>query len=354
MSTQFDRHIVADHIQALLVELCQQKSVQAKDISTGYARLWQEIEQYLAAGGKRIRPYLMMLAYRAYGGQQSDKVMPVAAAWELMHASLLVHDDIIDRDVIRHGRPNIAGRYKDIYAEAVGDDLEHYASSTALLAGSLLLDAAYQIVRDSELDSKQQLAAMADLQQAYFTVAGGELHDLESVLHEIEATDPLQIALDKTASYSFVGPLVCGARLAGASADQLSLLTDVAEHIGVGFQLKDDLLGVYGDSQITGKSNRTDIYEKKRTLLVVHAYKAADDHQRKLLRQYYDLQHSLTDSEVDAVIEMLDKSGAEQYVESIINDHAKAAIAGIQKLDMSRANQQLLCDIVSLATVRQS
>jgi geranylgeranyl diphosphate synthase type II len=236
-----------------LLSLCSAERTKASAIHPAYGRLWETISQQIASGGKYLRPYLVQLSYEAYGG--TDDIIDVAAAWELLHIGLLLHDDIIDRDFTRHGQPNVAGRYRELY----GADHEHHAQSAALLAGDLVLAAARRLLPNP------QLIKIYD--DALATVIAGELLDMEASLVSDPAS-PQLIAETKTASYSCIGPLLTGATLADAPNSQLKILGELGRLLGVGFQLADDLL-IFGSE--AGKDVASDLREGKRTMVVAEA-----------------------------------------------------------------------------------
>ena len=145
VAKKLSQHNIITDVNHLLHKYCSTKIRRAKNYDSSYQKLWTVIDQYLMQGGKRIRPYLTVTAYSAYGGKDHSTIYPAACAWKLLHAGLLVHDDIIDRDIIRHGALNISGTYQQLYGEATNDSL-HFANSSALLAGDLLLAGAQEIV----------------------------------------------------------------------------------------------------------------------------------------------------------------------------------------------------------------
>lgn len=219
-----------------LANLFASKIKAAEKLSGRYANLWQNIAKLAAGGGKRLRPYLLNLAFEAYGGElPSQNAQTAGLAIELLHLSLLVHDDIIDEDYERHGQPNIAGRYFAEYsATASGELAKHYASSAALLAGDLLLAEASKLI-SSIGDKKVSQIFYA----AIFEVASGELADFEANIIA-PGINRLEISRQKTASYSFTLPLSIGASLAGASRPELDKLRTLASQLGTIYQLKDD------------------------------------------------------------------------------------------------------------------
>jgi geranylgeranyl diphosphate synthase, type II len=335
-------------VEARLIDYCRHNHSLAHKIGDGYVYLWEEIQTYLLGGGKRFRPYLFYLSNTAFGGKQSQEaIIQVACAWELIHACLLIHDDIIDRENVRHGRPNIAGVYLNKYQGIQTSDAPHYALSTALLAGDLLLSAAYDIVNTSALSAEDKLIVQSYLHQAIFSVGGGELLDIESALLPINQSDPISIAHYKTASYSFQLPLICGAKLAGASETDLELLKQIGLELGIAFQLRDDLLGVFGDQQQTGKSSRSDIVEKKRTFLIKLALDKLPASKSRLLEELLAVDKTLDSKEIEEVIELIKQSGAPTTVVQQIADRSSQAKSLIGNLDIDANYKNAFVEFVT-------
>lgn len=341
-------------VESALHSYCAKKIALAASIDARYARLWQEIDRYVMSGGKRMRPRLILLAYEAYGGTNQSAIIPVAAAWELLHASLLVHDDIIDRDLVRHGVPNIAGRYQSLYGDLSTSDVSHYALSAALLGGNLLLVGAYDLASASGLDNDGIARTHAYLHKAVFTVAGGELIDTDAVLYLAEENNPRAVARYKTASYSLQLPLQCGAALAGAPEEELNKLDTIGLHIGIAYQLRDDILGVFGDSAVTGKSNRSDIVEKKRTTLIHETLSRLGRADAARLTQLYTPDYTLDATEAEEVVGLIVASGADKAVEQMIDTEATKAHEVIATLSVSSPYKNALTGIVDTLTHRNN
>ncbi len=222
------------------------------------------------AGGKRLRPYMSMLMYEAYSGESSEKVLPIAAAQEVMHLAMLVHDDIMDGDLVRHGEPNVTARVLAEYEPFIIDETERRrrAEHAALLVGDLLVGEAYGLTDDLDgIDPKVMGRTRRLFRTAMRTVVGGQLHDAEAPFMGDQAVSPRVIAHDKTAHYTFVTPLLVGATLAQAPDEELEKLQSIGEKTGIAYQLRDDILGVFGNPTVTGKSADGDLREGKRTLL---------------------------------------------------------------------------------------
>lgn len=333
----------------------EQSITDAETINDAYSELWHHLYALIKAGGKRVRPKMTLLSYDAFGGIDSQRIVPVAAAQELLHFSLLIHDDIIDRDYIRHGVPNIAGQYDTIYHPYVTDKVEriHYANSVALLGGDLMLSGAYQLIANSTLDNDTKVLAQQLLGKSIFEVAGGELLDTESAFRPNDFGDALQIARYKTASYSFIFPLQTGAILAGATDAQLSALTSFGTSLGIAYQLVDDLLGVFGDEYKTGKSSSGDIREGKRTFLVEQCLERLNQKDRQL----FDLSFgdpNATITTIAKVKDLLVSSGAKTATESAIERYAASARAALGQLELSSPYQTEFESLIQKVVERTS
>lgn len=320
-------------------------------LHANYEQLWSVMSAQSMAGGKRIRPYLVVLAYTAYGGQNYPAMIPVAAAQELLHMSLLVHDDIIDNDYARHGRANVAGAMRSIYEKEATEDANHHANSAALLAGDLLLSGAYQVIIASPLTDHEKLVALTNLSDAIFAVGGGELLDSQSSFRPIIEADSLAIAELKTARYSFVSPLTCGAKLAGADQVQQQALETFGTALGVAFQLVDDLLGIFGDPEVTGKSNYGDIREHKQTYLMLKAIELADPADKSTLRNYLG-NKNLSANDADTVRSIVRRSGAQAACQQKVLELTSQAQDLIALLTVSEQSKQQFRELVSNVTER--
>lgn len=338
-------------LEQVLQDYCVVQLKKATVQGGGYDELWNSIIRLIKAGGKRLRPYLVAQAYSMYDGEEKLNILPVAAAHELLHLSMLVHDDIIDRDDIRYGILNVSGAYKQRYKHIEVPDSNHHASSAALLAGDVLLSSAYDIILNSRLDASSKVIAAQQIARSVFAVVGGELLDMESVLYELESADPLMIAEYKTAVYSFVGPLQSGALLAGAPEEDCVMLGNYGINLGMAFQLADDMLGVFGDAEITGKSVVSDIKEGKRTYLMQQAYRLATPEQLIVLDKYVGLQ-SITSEQAEIVRNILQESGALEATRQKIKELSGLAADALTGLRVTAGSIVPLQDLILTVTER--
>lgn len=230
-----------------------------------------------ATGGKRLRPALVVAAFEAFGGDpgRSPGLWRVAAAFELLHAAFVVHDDLIDGDIERRGIPNVVGRFRERARARGGDDEESrlLGAAAAVLAGDLLLFEATRLIATAPVTGPQRAALFVLLDDAVLVSAAGELADVEqSIGSDLPPTDSLlRTARDKTAFYSFQAPLAAGALLAGATDDQRAALESAGSAIGVAFQLADDLIGTFGTRAEAGREPGADLRASKRTPLIAMA-----------------------------------------------------------------------------------
>lgn len=325
----------------------------AATIDTSYRRIWEELYVLIRSGGKRLRPQLTITAYQAFGGTDVNKILPVALSQELLHFSLLIHDDIIDRDFVRYGTQNISGRYRITYSKFLDDTVDeiHYANSAAILAGDLMLSSAHQVISSSDLSAYEKSYTQDLLSKSIFEVAGGELLDTESSFVPYKSGDALKIARYKTAGYSFSTPLLSGAKLAGAQESDLRLLDEYAVKLGGAYQLVDDLLGVFGDEKTTGKSNTSDIVEGKKTLMVEKALHVMSPADKKTFQVIFG-NKSATPEDIATCKQLLITTGAKIRVEELIHEYASAADALLSKLSVSDRHKEPLKKLVQQVTER--
>lgn len=319
----------------------------ADDINAGYGDLWRAMKSTVQNGGKRLRPYFLLLSYYGFGGRDIKSVIPVAASHELLHQCLLMHDDIIDRDYIRHGHPNVSGILQQKYSE-LGHDAVHYADSAAILAGDLLLSDTFSIINQAGLGATVTEKLLQNVRRAVFHVAAGELIDVECVTRMVDQTDPMDIAYYKTASYSFILPLTSGALLVGASDEAIAQIETLGRHLGVAYQIQDDILGLFGDEKITGKSTLSDLREGKHTFLITETMSRVDKHDQATIQSALG-NNSLTPDDVNVVRQIIVNAGVYDDANQLVNLHSEAATKVITELTIdSETKHQLLAVIQKL------
>lgn len=249
-------------------------ATRAADHPMHYQALWVALRSS-AVGGKRLRPRLALAACHHLGSAALAPAVELATAIELLHTALLLHDDVIDGDLERRGQPNLLGTFSQA-ARSAGLDApaaRRWGESAAILAGDLLLTAAVRLAAGLEIDRARRERLVALVDESVFRAAAGELADIAYAagLGTPTSDEIRQMMADKTAHYSLELPLRAGAILAGSSDAIQDRLGEIGRSLGILFQMQDDLLGVFGATETTGKSTKNDLREGKQTLLVAFA-----------------------------------------------------------------------------------
>lgn len=343
------------HVEDYLADYFSNRLLRASGMDEAYGRLWETVFTLYQVGGKRLRPFLTLLSYQAYAqAEDVRQIVPAAAAQELLHLAMLVHDDVIDRDDVRYGIANVSGQYDSLYADALPEPAEraHFVDSAALLAGDALLSDSYKLIAECKADPAVILRAQALLNDAVFTVIGGELLDTESAFNDKAHVKPIDIATYKTASYSFISPLLMGATFAGADPIELDCLRSMGQSLGVAYQLQDDLLGMFGESMVTGKSTTSDLGEGKYTELVRVFYERADDEQRAAFDMLFGHGELPLESHMGAH-ELLITTGAKSHIEQQVLELSNDAKLTIDRLGVDDNHKDALRNLVNNLTTRE-
>lgn len=355
VSTIIDTATAKNLVDEYIKSYFKYRKAEATELGNSYVRLWQSIENLVLAGGKRLRPYMLLATYQAYNPEGSlNDILPGAIAHELIHSAMLIHDDIIDRDSIRYGVKNVSGQYSEHYDQFFSDktELTHMALSAALLAGDALIADAHMLVRKMNRPAELIDQAEAILNKEIFEVIGGELLDVEVAFLPKDTISLDTIAQYKTASYSFVGPLTTGAMLAQAPENDINVLKELSIIIGVGYQLRDDLIGVFGNPTTTGKSNSSDIQEGKRTYLVdLFEKQATTEQSEKFFAVFH---HSdATEDALQTVRDLLTETGARAAVEQLVEQKRLQALEKVSSLSLPDEAKKLYITLIEQSLNRE-
>ena len=293
-----------------------------------------ELRGFLS-GGKRIRPALLLLGYLAGGGEQRQRVHGPALALELLHTCALVHDDVIDRATTRRGRPTVHHAFAHRHAQAgwSGDPAD-YGEALAILLGDLAFVQADELFLDAEVAAADLLAGFRRFTLLREEVMVGQYLDLQAATSRTTDRElALTIATLKSGRYSVARPLEIGALLAGADPALAAGLGAVGDPLGRAFQLRDDLLGVFGQEESTGKSVSSDLAEGKRTLLIAEAAARLDPDGRAELEDGLG-DPDLSEGSAARLRELLAASGARAAIESTIASEVAAARTALARLEL--------------------
>lgn len=311
----------------------------------------------LMSGGKRLRPAFCYWGWRGAGGPVGDGIAVAAAALEMFHAAALIHDDLIDASDTRRGMPAAHRRFAQLHAErGWRGDADQFGLAGAILAGDMCLAWTDELLTGSGLAADRLAAARPLFDRMRTELLGGQFLD---VLAQFVPDDDPAATLDrarhviryKSAKYSVEHPLLIGAVLAGAPDDLLAAYSAYGLAVGEAFQLRDDVLGVFGDPDGTGKPAGDDLREGKRTVLVALALAEADPAQAALLRERLG-DPDLDPAGVDALRDVIVRTGALDAVEKLIVELTAAARAALERAEIASPAREVLERLVVTATAR--
>ena len=283
------------------------------------------LEALIFSGGKRIRPAFFHWAHVGAGGDPDSNVaIDAAAAIEMLHAFALAHDDVMDHSSSRRGEPSIWQRFASFHADNGWEgNAKDFGEAVAILVGDLAHVIADSLVRDLAPDICEiwnELRLEVNIGQ-YLDVLSG-------VTRTFDQEGARRILEYKTGRYSVQRPLHLGAAIAGRYAEFSESFTAFGQPVGVAFQLRDDLLGVFGDEKETGKPVGDDLREGKPTSLVAAAFERADNKQLQVLNLIGS--HELTDSDVSHIQNVIIETGAERVIEEEIRELTDIALCELE------------------------
>lgn len=315
--------------------------------------LAESATEFVLAGGKRLRPMFCYWGHRAAGGSDSAAVVRAAASLELVQACALAHDDVIDASDTRRGRPSLHREWEAAHRGRgwVGEP-ERFGTATGVLLGDLFLAWSDAMLARAGLDPDAMARARPvwDLMRTE-VMAGQFLDVVEQARGSSSVQRSLQVAALKSGRYSVERPLLLGVAIAGGGPEVRAALGAFGIDVGVAFQLRDDLLGVFGDPEVTGKPAGDDLREGKRTVLVALALERAGASQRALLEQALG-DPALPDATVEQARCVFRETGAAEAVEQMIRERADRALQALVEAPLDPSGQAALRRLVEAALHR--
>lgn len=294
-------------------------------------------------GGKRLRAVLLAAGYEACGGPGGpDAVVMAGVSLELLQVYLLIHDDWMDADDVRRGGPSVPAMLRAYFASRGGARAAHAAEASTILAGDYAAGLSLDALAKVPVPSERVAAAVGEMGRIQRDVVLGQMCDIQG---ERTREPPTEAAVElthtlKTGSYTVRGPLALGAHLAGADAPLLHALEAFALPLGVAFQLRDDVLGTFGDPAHTGKPSTGDIRQGKRTALIAALASTGGGSAELLARAFGRADASAAD--VDALVHQIVASGARRRVEERIEVLLGQAIAALDAAPLRDDARELL------------
>jgi len=331
---------------------------------------WIDVMTGLLAGGKRLRPAFCYWGWRAAGGADCPEIYVAAAALELLHASALVHDDVMDASDTRRGLPAVHHQFSARMAAAgIDQAAAAFGAGAAILIGDAMLAWTDEMYHGSGLPARALQRGQPVLDAMRTEVVSGQYLDLvNQVTRNDTVASAMRVVTYKTAKYTIERPLHLGAALAGAPPGDLPATQSAASGrpqalsvpgtctgyglpLGTAYQLRDDILGVFGDPAVTGKPVTGDISEGKRTVLIALASERASVAQLRVLERHLG-DRGLTEAGAAEVRAVITDTGALAECETLISASVKEAIGALDGAPITEAARQALTELAVLATAR--
>lgn len=362
-------------VERELAGLFARHSAAAQVYGAEFSHLWSLAARH-AQGGKLVRPVLLLETYDALrraqevaigavpastqlcaGAQDRGEVLRVAAAVEALHYAFLLHDDVIDGDLVRRGRPNLIGELADATRDrARGRGAQHWAESGGILVGNLLLAATHQLFARAEVPAEARVRLLDLLEHTIVETTAGEFADIglgDGVITP-DLSTVLTMTTRKTASYTFELPLRAAVILAGGSPELEDTLSSAGSHLGLAYQLQDDLLSTFGDAELHGKDPYSDLREGKQTAIVCFA---------RMTSAWPSIEADFGNPQVseetaEHMRSLLSECGAERFVQGLVEEQLTAfyeVLAGGSDTEVIPAELRgVLIDLVARIEERQS
>ena len=297
--------------------------------------------QNYTAGGKKLRGALTVLGYQLAGGKEIKAILPVSCGIELLHNFLLIHDDIVDKDKIRRGKPTVHAIFSK-------EKEEHFGFSMAIITGDVGFFLGYELIINSKFPKDKVTKALAALNDFLLKTAYGQMLDIEfDFRKDVSWNDILKVRTYKTAYYTLVMPLTVGAILGGAENKVIKAIENYGIPVGIAFQLADDILGVFGESDKTGKSNESDIRDGKKTFLFAKALELAKGRQRHFLLKWYG-SDKLDEDKIERIRKIMKDVESLNYSQEFAEKMAERGKKYISKMTKNSECQEILASLADL------
>ena len=347
---------IRDAVEIELSSFLSQQSHFLAEISPDLAPVSQALSSFLLDSGKRLRPLFAYSGYVSAGADITTPVIKAIASLELLQACALIHDDLMDGSDTRRGKPSIHRHFESMHVQ---EELEGFAPAyglaTAVLLGDLALVWSNQMLNESGLSPRAFSHTLPIHDEMRVELMAGQFLDiLEQTQKTTDLDRSIKVARYKSGKYTIERPLHIGAVLSERhSPELLNVLSGYGLPLGEAFQYRDDLLGVFGDSTLTGKPTGDDLREGKRTVLIALTDLASTDAMRQESKKYFGSPHLDADG-IQILQEMIITSGAKEKLESMIEQLTDTALRSAENELIDERAHPLLLELAKIATKRSA
>ncbi len=333
---------IQEEVNKLLVDYFD-RELKSKQSQKGLAGVAiKNIRRFILSGGKRVRPAVMYYAYLASGGKKRRAALKASLSIELIHSFLLMHDDIIDKDDKRHGISTIHKHYEKIGKRYFADkDIQHFGRSMAIIVGDLTYSFGNKILFSADFKPEVIVKAMNKLQDIVYDVIDGEMLDVQLGFRG-QATEKeiIRVQKAKTAYYTFDGPIALGQILAESNDKKMAEnFTKYSLALGRAFQIRDDILGIFGDEKKLGKPVGSDITEGKRTLLTNYIVRYGSPKEKKIMNDLLG-RDKITTRELKLFQNIMRESGSLEYSQQKVRELTQEAVDILDEINFQSAKSK--------------
>ncbi len=334
-------------INAELERYLRQVPVSKQEMVT---RMYEDIVEFVLRGGKRLRPLALLLSYMGCGGDDINEALKASISVEILHNASLIHDDIIDEDTLRRGKPTYHVKYAQ-YFRGIASKPEHMGVCFGILAGDVMIGlGALAILRTGFREDLKE-RALREYNIALQKIVEGEVLDITYPFVEGVTVENYLEMVDLKTGALFEASIAIGAILADAPKDTLDALRDYAVNAARAFQMHDDLLGIFGEEKVIGKPVGNDIREGRKNIVVVKALEMLEGKDKEEFKSY--LGKPITREDIERIRYLLRKYGVDEEVRKLEREFADKALKSLFKADISSEVRDAFAELVKLFIERK-
>ena len=308
------------------------------------------MSRYILGSGKRLRPLFAYVGYLGTQNQLNQSLITAFSSLELIHVCALMHDDLMDSSDTRRGVPSLHREFENYHrSNGLTGRADQFGAATAILLGDLALVWSAKMFHQSGIKNEELINSLEIYDELRVELMAGQFLDInEQTLSTSSIERSMKIARYKSGKYTIERPLHFGAALGGRK-DLFEAYSNYGLPLGEAFQLRDDLLGVFGESEITGKPTGDDLLEGKRTALIAKTFELANASQAMALSMVLGKRDATLES-IERAKSIIIETGAQKFVEQMITDLSEQAHSAISGLP----NESALSELISIAAKRSS
>jgi len=353
-SATADLKEIRNSINQELLNFVAAENKYLNEIGSELAPVATAMERFLLDSGKRLRPLFAYLGFLGTGSKPSIEILRACASLELVHVCALMHDDVMDASDTRRGAPSIHRAFEAMHVEEkLSGSAAQFGISSAILLGDLALVWSAKMLHQSGIDGATLFRSLPMYDEMRVELMAGQYLDVyEQALASESVERSLKVARYKSGKYTIERPLHFGAALGDGNPDLFTTYSNYGLPLGEAFQLRDDILGIFGDPQETGKPAGDDLREGKRTVLLAKVMELADSTQKSEISSTLGNQ-SLNLAQVNKVREIFVSTGALSEVENLISKLTSSAQSALEHGEIDPMATSALTQLLTIVTQRK-